>query len=596
MKPCTAERKNLFRFLMLHPFRFARFVLRLPRIVFLHSAQKIKVRKGMKRPLPTSASDEYRNLFFDHFSPLRIDHIEKENKFDRIRLAGIYVPAEQKQNWSFIFKDIEDTFSLNRFGWLFAEMYGRQSAEFSNSALGWISDWIDTMENRYDHPAWESYSVSERLSNWPFILSVVNSLGLPIVDIEKKLAKSICNHIDYLLANLELKGTYTNNHILNNARGLYIGGLFIQRRDAILVAKNIFYEWIPRLFDKEGMLKENSSHYQFLICQRLEQIYFLSLSEGDAAFTEFLKQWFVLIRNGRDFLCVPETGGRWSMPYIGDISPDYKPGWTLPGNEKGWEKIKDSYGWVTKDELLDETNQKYFSIRISDKFARYDIDGATVFWHIPDGPVRGGSHGHYDIGSFLFFMNGEPVFIDPGRRSYDMKGSESIFARAHSSLTIDGLGPFCEDSRLNTIAAYPYQVSRVSLLTDEGGRPTLEIDTDGFKRFSSPVKWKRSFKFNEKVMIVSDCIEAGSDHNLETRFVISGRLLVSEEDEGVRIESENGFITLKVIDVNENKNWSGLVEPVEVSSEYGSSESAKAFVIRENITGNHRNTYEIRWT
>lgn len=511
-------------------------------------------------------------------------------------MAGATIPAAGKLDWAKIFEDIEDTFSLNRFGWLLTAIHASPTADLAERSLEWISDWIDTMGQRRDHPAWESYSVSERLSNWPFILAVSNGLGRLPGDIAQKALSSIRDHIRHLMRNLELRGRYTNNHILNNARGLYIGGLAAGDGSAVEEAKALFYTWIPRLVDESGMLDEDSSHYQFLICQRFEQVCLLCSIAGDDSFGSFMRKWFQAAKRARDLFCVRSPrGGALSMPLIGDISPDYSPEWTLPEKGRGWEKIRGRYAW--KDLHCDNENDgPGRGLRlINDRFARYDGNGVTAFWHLPIGPVRAGSHGHFDAGAFTLFHAGTEIFTDPGRRSYDRMGSAFVYARSHGGVMIDGLGPFCEDHRLNLVSAYPYQTANASISDEVAGEYLLSVRVDGFRRLSSPVLWTRSFRFRDNGMTIRDDFQARGDHRVETRFVIPGNLGVSQTEERLRIVSENGTVTLRVggDDIASDKVCS--IEAAHMSRRYGQSMPAAAFVVRQFIKGNHSDIYDIRW-
>lgn len=596
MEHKVSEKKNLLHFLLLHPFLFVRFVIRSPSLLFMYLIhQKMRLNRLKVKEKNFQPAEENRKRFnFERF-PI-VDRIEASDidDYEEIELASRTVSSRQQPDWSFIYEDIEDTFSLNRFGWLLTAIYTRPSMKLSCRALEWINNWIDYMGENFRHPAWESYSVSERLANWPFILRMLGQFQPLERYTEKKIVSAIITHIDFLLQNLELKYGLTNNHILNNARGLYIGGLAVDHRFAVETGKEIFFEWTPKLFHSDGMLKEGSSHYQFLLCQRFEQICLLSHLPGDDNFHTFMKKWTYAIRRARDLFNIHSGDGKWTMPLIGDISPDFEPKWFSPSSINGWEVIRNSY--ACKAIFTPCNNTNYGGLRKTHEgFFRYDRDDLTVFWHISDGPVALGSHGHFDVGSFVLFLRGTEIFTDSGRRSYHTEGSAGVSAEAHNCLLIDGLGPFCEDPRLNLVDAYPYQMSRTMVTTDKENHPVISLKVDGFRRLSDPVLWERSFSFKERSMTIRDDIEARGNHNIVTRFIIAKGLSAEKIVEGLCIKSKDWQVTLKVVNLHGEKSQPFFIEKAEISKKYGNSETTLAFLVTNSTQGNHTNIYEIKW-
>lgn len=592
----SSEKKNLLHFLLLHPFYLVRFAVRSTSLLLIYLIrQEVRIRRTKNRTKnfqPTA--DRNKRLFLERFPAIvRIKTIDIDD-FEEIELAGRTVSSRHQQDWSYINEDIEDTFSLNRFGWLLTVIHARPSAKLARRSMEWIVNWIDTMGESFDHPAWESYSVSERLANWPFILRVIERFQSIDGVAEKKIAEAMGTHLDHLLRNLELRGEFTNNHILNNARGLYIGGLAVAHEGAVEKAKQLFIEWTAKLFHSDGMLKAGSSHYQFLLCQRFEQVCLLSHLTKDTIFAAFMKKWTEAIRSARDLFNVKSDEGTWKIPLIGDISPDNSPLWFSPLTMNGWEIIRNSYAWSDSFASCNQTMHEGLR-KTCEGFYRYDRDDATVFWHVPNGPVPAGSHAHFDVGSFIFFLKGKEIFTDSGRCSYSADGSAGVYAKAHNCMMIDGLGPFCEDPHLNLIDAYPYQVSRTVLVNDKTEHPVLSLDVDGFRRLASPVFWNRSFSFKERSMTIRDDILAKGCHRLSTKFIIAEGLSAVKTDEGVCIKSESGQVAMKVLNPHGEVAPSFSMEKAEISREYGRSDEALAFVLKNATRGNHTNIYELRW-
>ena len=603
----SPEKTNFIRYLLQRPIALIQFLSKFTVYLSLYSIGKISrifkikqltlmIKSAIRRIASRSIDDDIYK-YTRKLNLARLPKIQFTSSSDdlvTIKLASITISAEPGLNWSHIYPDREDTFSLNRFGWLLTAIHTRPSARLAHRALGWIINWIDTMGENIYHPAWESYSVSERLANWPFILRMLERFQPLDGGAEKKIAEAMGTHLDHLLRNLELKAKFTNNHILNNARGLYIGGLTVAHESAVEKAKELFIEWTPKLFHGDGMLKEGSSHYQFLLCQRFEQVCLLSNLTGDDTFAAFMKKWTGRIQSARDLFNIKSGEGTWTMPLIGDISPDYTPRWFSPLSRDGWEIIRNSYAQGDSLASCNQTMQDGLK-KMCEGFFRFDRDDATVFWHVPNVPVPAGSHGHFDVGSPVLFLKGEEIFTDSGRCSYRADGSNGVYAKAHNCLIIDGLGPFCEDHRLNLMDAYAHQVSRTMVAADKDDRPILSLDVDGFRRLASPVRWKRSFSFKERAMTIRDDIEAKCGHRLETRFIIAEGLSAEKTAEGVCIKSESGQVIMRVLNPHGAGDPSFSIEKAEISRMYGRSEETLAFVVKNTTQGNHTNIYEIQW-
>jgi hypothetical protein len=347
MQSFSPERKNLIFFLLKNPHYGTRFVCYAVLRVLVHVIRRTLLLTKTNRKKIRQHSKRTRNVTILFEKLPKVISLQKlaSQEQTEVQLAGKCIPITQRFDWKYVDPDIENTFSLNRFGWLMTLLCNNPSEKMSRHALYWISNWIDVMGNDTNHSAWESYSVSERLSNWPFILLMARHFTDVSSEQTDKIAQSMTFQVQYLLENLELKGALTNNHILNNARGLYIGGLTLGDNEAVSFAKRLFYEWTPKLFHEDGMLREHSSHYQFLLCQRYEQVYYLSRSFQDDSFTDFMGQWSTLMKGICNFFSVYGPDKLWSMPLFGDISPDYPPVWFSPYSKEGWSTIKEVLGW-----------------------------------------------------------------------------------------------------------------------------------------------------------------------------------------------------------------------------------------------------------
>lgn len=592
----SQEHLNAVYYLIRRP---ARILLVLSRALLLASHRA----KGMlapffvkKRVHSPKREKTSRRLVFDAMPQLRASP-SKVTCPTQTKLACETLSLESEIDWKHPYRDIEDTFALNRFGWLLAALVESPSAELARKAVRWLGTWIDAMTGQKEHPAWESYSVSERLANWPFILLILKRLtGVP-ENFTNDVERTLIDHLDHLLYHLEVNGKATNNHILNNARGLYIGGIVLNDPFAAEQAKKLFREWTPKMFCEEGVLREHSSHYQFLLCQRYEQIHLLAQCAGDASFLEFLERWVALMQDACEFLSVSYDDNGSAMPLFGDISPDFSPEWFLPAG--GWSTLKSWLG-VQEPKRKKVKTDKVIIKRKGD-FIRFDTKNTSCFWHIPknDGPYL--RHGHHDRGGFVLFYRGREIFTDPGRYSYTNEGLYGIRAKAHSTVTIASLGPSCEEHRLNRLNIYEDVKSgcRISA-SDEHALLTMECN--GFERLRRAVHWKRKFTLQKNGMVIEDILESKGNNIVESRFQIAPGIrvqqnngilhLMIEQNLGATFEAVDrhpySFLIIPQIDDGSDEGW--------VSKEYGIRARGNTLLFRRTINKAESHAYRLRWS
>ncbi|MBF0504275.1 MAG: heparinase II/III family protein [Candidatus Omnitrophica bacterium] len=556
---------------------------------FRRAAALCKAGHGMAGEMPLSL-DKLPDVRFKLYAgPLPKDA--------EIKLATQNIKITSDINWSHPYRDQEDSFALNRFGWLLSTLLRYPSPIYAQIALKNILSWISQKEDVRGGLAWESYSIAERLANWPFILLIIKKM-IPIpADALSEISKSMNEQLDHLINNLEYRGRFTNNHLLNDARGLYVSGIVLNNERARQKGREIFLSWTKKTFYPDGMLKDGSSHYQYLLCQRYEQVYYLSRHVNDQPFADFMQQWVLFMRESCKFFCVYGEDHSWAIPMFGDISPDFPPQWFAPHEKAGWEELKVWLNWTLPS---DDVNEKREGACDKGDFIRFDAGRVTVFWHIDRDKSGYLNHGHYDLGSFVFFYNGIQIFADPGRFSYEAEHVFTKSAKAHSSLLLDSLGPLCEVNKLNLVNVYRSIKTGFSVVRSEECL-TLLITCEGFKRLSVPVQWSRRFSVYSDKMTIVDNLESAGHNILECRFQMSPGLEVKEVSGGFSIyHTQNVPIRLAVMDPFEYKCKliSGSNADTDggwVSSEYGVGRPATTVVFQRDLSGVKTYVYEIRW-
>jgi hypothetical protein len=600
----SLEERNLRIYLLKHPFELFMFIIKgavlsITKLLFKpYKSCSRGLRKMIKIFFGDARRAQEASFSLERFPELRISSYEKDvPRIFNIKLATREIPVDGVIDWSCRFEDQEDTFAINRFGWLLALLLQYPAQKTAEFAIENIVSWIYHARKSYEGPAWESYSVAERLANWPFILLIVKEI-IPIPDDARRIiAESMSEQIEYLLDNLELNGRFTNNHILNDARGLYISGVVLNHVDALNKSRELFTAWTQKIFYGDGMLKDGSSHYQYLLCQRYEQVYHLSRHIKDELFLSFMQKWASSIRCCCDFFSVYGKDDAWRIPLFGDISPDFSPEWLAPRSKSGWALLKNWLDWRDIDIIAEKD---VVNPNIKGNFIRFDRDDTIVFWHIAQERNVCLSHGHYDLGSFVLFRGGKEIFADPGLYSYDKRGSVAKSARAHNSILIDSFGPLCENYKLNLLSANLRKGSKFSI-NQSGGWLSIDIQSDGFERLPVPVEWRRRFDIGPDKMVITDNLKSCGNNLVESRFQISPKLKAEIDEEGVIINfNGNSKIKVRVMDPcgydcslirgNDTIVGEGCFFP-----EYGRSLPGISILFNRKLYLNQNHVYEIRW-
>src|SRR5207237_1502008 len=126
-----------------------------------------------------------------------------------------------------------------------------------------LEHWNEHNPANHSSPVWESYSVSERITNWIFAYHLLKGSAT----FQKRglmlLLRLLSEHALYLSENLELKESH--NHLINNGRALYEFGLLFPELKSASSFKAVGWEILTRemkrQFLPDGMLGEQSVHY-----------------------------------------------------------------------------------------------------------------------------------------------------------------------------------------------------------------------------------------------------------------------------------------------------------------------------------------------
>lgn len=465
------------------------------------------------------------------------DEGDISEEFD-IRLAAQTLPGVKINSipWNASFDDVEDSYALQRFAWLLPMLLQMESdgigrGESWQATLKAIENWIELhLEPHSGITAWHPYTVSERIVNW-----IIGSLFCcqQIADYNL-IVKSLMMQTGYLIANLEYFGEeFTCNHLSNNGRALYVAGLVLKNKEAVRAGRYILLNERKRLFCEKGFLREGSSHYQFLVTRNYCEVLWFAIQYGDKQMEKELKATVAFLCSACSFFLVTQKDGSWTIPLIGDLSPDYPPQWllgvplvgatltgTLPPEGhclgKGWHNFFSRNNLPSRKKLPVPLSKKTSENR---EWARIDHRLWTVFAHInPNGYPKG--HSHNDSGSISVFYDGIPILVDAGRRRYvdDIEGRRGRDSWSHTILVVDGVNPAQYQNRF-----YPklFFESRVGEKPKHAVKENvLEIQHGGYARIRGVGNYRRTITCLQQSMQIRDSVFGKGRHDIYLLFQI----------------------------------------------------------------------------
>lgn len=451
-------------------------------------------------PLQAAAPPPIRSTFSDLAEGPPETALELMLAGERVRLA----PGEARALMDRGFADTESLLALHRFAWI--PLAGDAVDVAWVDAL-WRA-WMDRFGTPEEGWAWHPYTVAERLVN---VLNFARRHGLP--GPRGMTLHILARHGPAILQRLEYYGAaHTGNHLANNGRGLFLGGLHLGLKSWAHTGGRILCEEAKHLFLPSGFLREGSSHYHLLVTRWYAECW-LAARRFARAECPALEE-----TTRRALSVLPVLDLPAGMPLIGDLSPDCPPdylGGLLRDENKGWLNGLEEDERRALEQLRPAPVIPRAENLAADGWHRANFHSWSMLCHVAAqgwSPMPG--HGHQDCGSFELHYDQTLVFCDVGRRSYGLAGDGDVVAAAHNTLTVDGAAPFpvnrpyyCDAFRQKVTGAPP-------VLTQNGNEVTLE--TTAFSRLRNVGTWRRVWRFAEDNLVISDRIDGTGRHRVDS--------------------------------------------------------------------------------
>lgn len=442
--------------------------------------------------------------------------------------SGVYPAGQQLHE-----DDAEVRFERNRWRFL-CEMLWSPCSDWQFS-LSEVRSWIELNRNR-DGEAWEPYSASERVANLLVWLACVdNAKGNAAVEVGD-LTSFVAESLDWIAGHLEYYGERgTNNHILNNARALVMGGVAVGDDWSVRAGMKTFNEFLPRLVAKEGFLRERSSHYQLIVANWvLDAWRFVDARfGGDDLDTMLLKEYALRMTAAAAMLC--DDRGE-LLGLVGDVSPDAPPLLTSRRLAVLYPDIWNARSMQAADRAL-----------VADDWFRLDDGSQTVLGNFPAGsfPPPYPTHGHGDHTGFVWRVDDVPVLVDSGRHRYT-PDSVSVMqkgALGHSVPLVNGLPPLCESLLRNGLWwPRPYAAATLALSVDGA---CVRMAHDGFARATSVRGHARSIRIRTVGIGIEDRFEGTGSVAVHLRWNFAPGFATFDAASG-HVAGSDGTVRLSV--------------------------------------------------
>ncbi len=413
-----------------------------------------------------------------------------------------------------------------------------------------------------------------------------------------------------------------NTHLTGEALGLYFLGAFLPELKDAERWKNLGYKILLDALDfqvrADGIYCEQSSHYHRYTADFYANLLILRKLEGEQIemkHREKLEQLFEFLLfitepNGETSLFGDDDGGRF---YFLDEKPitDFRPTLALGATlfERGDFKFaaKEASAellWLLGVEGLRKFDElKAFEPKETSKpfetsgfFAMRDSWKSDADFLLIDCGEHGFlncGHAHADALSFVFSMNGEPIFIDSGTYNYtsDLEARQ-IFrsTAAHNCLTVNG-----ESSSIPAGAFSWKSIANARPLEwrEDDNSVYFRGTHNGFARFGVGYEREVLLKKHDSV-VLTDSIKSVNLNSYELNFILSPRVGAEIKNDSITVfhkkNREQVLLNVYTEIIAENVGGNGVwkIENCWVSPRYGAKVESKKLVFKTTIKGDFK--------
>ncbi len=467
--------------------------------------------------------------------------------------------------------DPEDYMADQRWGFLTEALLG--GSPDRRVAIERCMAWMKCHEDKSDL-AWEPYSAGERLTNLLVFLAAMPSAERARF-ITPRLCEFLQESVAWIFRHLEYYGpTETNNHVLNNARALVVGGSVTGSDVAFSAGMQTFRRWLPELISEGGFLRERSSHYQLVVLNWiLDAWWFAGAGRSvDCEDARFLGNYLHRMLLAAGMLCSHRSG---LLAVIGDVSPDMDP-------DRSIRRLALLYAqhWQAGGMPAER-------IRVVDDWFRLADGAEIVIGNFPQGrmPRKFPTHGHNDITSFAWLHGDMEILVDPGRYRYtsDAISLHQSAADAHNLPTVDGLAPLCESLKAGAQwRPVPYADATLEMLPTEGG---VALAHSGFARATPVSRHTRAIELEANGLRVHDAFDGQGAALVEFHWQFGPSFVLFDAFRST-MSGADGEVSVEIVELDAPDNagrWNAKIHRGWISRSYAALAPILGLSLRSQI-------------
>ncbi len=424
----------------------------------------------------------------------------------------------------------EDRHAYHRLYWAVrysqAAAFGYQPA--GPALIDKLSKWLESNWESDSVAQWP-YTLAERIGSLAEVLFWIRSGHIPGAEVLVARSKHRAwQDASRLSANIEYS-LGVHNHLLNNARGLYIASSMLaecpESRKWRDEAFELWDEYFGKLLLPDGTLAEQSSHYHLLLCRTALEYWIASRNSGRPLGRELEARLKAMFRLANDLL---RPDG--SLPRFGDSSPDRTivDLWGLMGAACHFGLLEHAprhrlitpltlYYCGTAPQPKGSDDAAGLALYPNGGFAFLRWGGVEVAVH-GDPRNEAAAHGDSSRGSFEIWRQGQVLIREAG--SFCESNATSRYyrsGRAHNITCLNGLSPAVGTDE----SVYMRPWYRAHGGTWASSERRLRFVWDGFRRLQSDIALQREWWFEEDGNLeFEEQIEGSGEVGFESRICL----------------------------------------------------------------------------
>lgn len=349
------------------------------------------------------------------------------------------------------------TFNLNYFNFL-NELSNSfrvtNNDKYLKKGIELIFNWINSNGNIYDKDIWDPYVLSIRVFNW------INFISYNKKNISEDVIKRINIYIDSQLRFLNKNFEYylDCNHLLMDAKGLLVGGVYLNNNKYIEKACKVFDEEYNRQFTNDGFHYENSPSYQAEVLDNYLTAYIVLIKNKKEKNAEKIKLNEKCIKIADALYQYMDNEG--NIPLLNDSSLDYplfisdilqiaclvlnRPNYKCKLPKKLSNRVVQVLGkeYIEKYINIEEKAEIHDNLFISQNGYVFieDKNFRVIFDCGNGGPDYNLGHTHADNLNIIMQYNNSNIIEDAGTYTYKKSKERNIFrsTKYHNTIEIDG--------------------------------------------------------------------------------------------------------------------------------------------------------------